>query len=275
LNDAQSTPPPGYCQCGCGRLTGLARENNVAKGWKKGEPLRYIVGHGFTKARLTDSEERARHRQLWEDAGIPYGLCLCGCGEMTTIATARRIDRGRIPGEPHRFVHAHGARRREIYHEENRGYDTPCWIYEGPSTRGGYGRLCDGGGKSRGAHVVMWERTNGPVPRGLHLDHLCTVRACIRPDHLEPVTPAENTRRSRIAKLTHTAVAEIRAQLRRGDDIGALAAEFGVSRRTINDIKAGRSWQEDHGAQHPRTTTAPCEYRRDSAERASGTLGSR
>lgn len=60
------------------------------------------------------------------------------------------------------------------------------------------------------AHVVSWVKVNGPVPKGLTLDHLCHTnsatcpgglicehRRCVRPDHLEPVTQLEQTRRTR------------------------------------------------------------------------------
>lgn len=45
------------------------------------------------------------------------------------------------------------------------------------------------------AHVVAWERVNGPVPEGMELDHLCRRRAC--QVHLELVTRTENERRKR------------------------------------------------------------------------------
>lgn len=51
-------------------------------------------------------------------------------------------------------------------------------------------------GKNRGAHRVAYELLVGPIPAGLQLDHLCRVRDCVAPDHLEPVTNAENIRRS-------------------------------------------------------------------------------
>ena len=55
----------------------------------------------------------------------------------------------------------------------------------------GYGKYAD-----RGAHRVVYEFLVGPIQKGLQLDHLCRVRACVNPAHLEPVTAKENTRRS-------------------------------------------------------------------------------
>lgn len=45
------------------------------------------------------------------------------------------------------------------------------------------------------AHRWAWEYLVGPIPEGLHIDHLCRNPPCVNPDHLEPVTQAENTRR--------------------------------------------------------------------------------
>lgn len=80
---------------------------------------------------------------------------------------------------------------------------TGCWVFMGPVTRiGGYGRIRDGR-KTRMAHVVVYEAMVGPVPEGLQLDHVfdrgCRSKACVNPDHLEPVTTAENQRRNQVA----------------------------------------------------------------------------
>jgi hypothetical protein len=65
--------------------------------------------------------------------------------------------------------------------------NTGCWLWTGAEFRGGYGRL-----GPRLAHRMAYEALVGPVPEGLDLDHLCRVRCCVNPDHLEPVTRREN-----------------------------------------------------------------------------------
>lgn len=69
-----------------------------------------------------------------------------------------------------------------------------CWIWIGYRNRDGYGifRL---NGFSMLSHKVAYQAFVGAVPSGLELDHLCRVRACANPSHLETVTHLENTRR--------------------------------------------------------------------------------
>lgn len=72
-----------------------------------------------------------------------------------------------------------------------------CWIFTGAISTSGYGRV-GLGARSEGlaqAHRVTYEHLVGPIPEGLDIDHLCRVRACVNPAHLEPVTRRENCRR--------------------------------------------------------------------------------
>lgn len=77
-----------------------------------------------------------------------------------------------------------------------------CWEWSGAHDDDGYGqfRLSANGrpGKVIRTHQYTYERLVGPVPTGLELDHLCRNHGCANPDHLEPVTHAENMRRSPI-----------------------------------------------------------------------------
>ena len=71
---------------------------------------------------------------------------------------------------------------------------TGCLLWTG-ALRKGYGEVSVGGNKTREVHQLMYEWFVGPVPEGLELDHLCRVRRCASPAHLEAVTHAENMRR--------------------------------------------------------------------------------
>lgn len=72
---------------------------------------------------------------------------------------------------------------------------TPCQDGPGEVTRLGYVRIWVNG-KRVLAHVHEWQKVNGPVPKGLELDHLCRNRWCRNPNHLEAVTHRENMRRT-------------------------------------------------------------------------------
>lgn len=69
-----------------------------------------------------------------------------------------------------------------------------CWIWKKRLIRG-YGAVA-ADGRDQLAHRWTYEKLVGPIPTGLDLDHLCRQPACVNPAHLEPVTRAENNRRS-------------------------------------------------------------------------------
>ena len=85
-----------------------------------------------------------------------------------------------------------------------------CWLWTGCKHPKGYGRF-GLGTRSEGtiyAHRFAYESEHGPVPQPLQLDHLCRIRHCVRPSHLEPVTSRVNLLRgetvtARNAAKTH------------------------------------------------------------------------
>lgn len=74
-----------------------------------------------------------------------------------------------------------------------------CWDWPGHTTHDGYGRTHVGNGKKYGRRVAThrhaYELLVGPIPTGMHLDHLCRNRRCMNPRHLQPVLPGENNAR--------------------------------------------------------------------------------
>lgn len=79
-------------------------------------------------------------------------------------------------------------------------YVDGCWQWTGTRQSGGYGKWSPHRGQHLLAHRWSYERIRGPIPAGLHLDHLCRITYCVNPWHLEPVTAAENTRRMHAAR---------------------------------------------------------------------------
>ncbi len=66
-----------------------------------------------------------------------------------------------------------------------------CWLWTGTKNHAGYGRFMVDG-RRVGAHRHSYILAKGPIPAGLQIDHLCRVRACVNPDHLEAITQEEN-----------------------------------------------------------------------------------
>lgn len=76
-----------------------------------------------------------------------------------------------------------------------------CWLWiKGALNKYGYAPL-GWQGRNSSAHRIVYELLVGPIPNGLELDHVkekgCTNKHCVNPEHLEPVTHAENMARAR------------------------------------------------------------------------------
>lgn len=92
--------------------------------------------------------------------------------------------------------------------------ESGCWIISGVTDRNSYGRIKTDG-RDLMAHRVAYELHVGPIPPGLVIDHICRNRACVNPDHLEPVTFRTNVLRG----VGPTAVNANKVLCNRGHDL--------------------------------------------------------
>lgn len=186
------------------------------------------------------------YREWWEaNTDVPFGCCWCGCGLRTWVPKYTHKNRGQIQGLPCRYTSGHQSRSRvrknhiepQEFSVEDRGYSSPCWIWQGVYSNTGYGSI---GGN--GAHKVAYEQYNEKVPQGLDLDHLCMQPGCVHPLHMEVVTRAENARRKPGNKLSHDRVRRIRELLNQGSAPKDIARQFGVSANHVRAIRRGDKW---------------------------------
>lgn len=75
-----------------------------------------------------------------------------------------------------------------------------CWLWTGATQSSGYGSFGIDG-KTHLAHRLAYELFIGPIGDGLAINHLCGVKKCVNPDHLEAVTAAENNAHARATGL--------------------------------------------------------------------------
>lgn len=133
-------------------------------------------------------------------------------------------------------------------------FDTPetgCWEWTGARDRDGYG-IFSYARKSMRAPVVALTLDGRTPPKGAYACHHCDNPACVRPSHLYPGSPTDNSRdarkrgrvargeRQHMAKLTDDAVREIRSGGATDEDF---ATRFGVSRSAVTMARIGTTWK--------------------------------
>lgn len=176
------------------------------------------------------------------------GFCACGCGGRTALASKNDRSTNRVKGQPMQFILNHHRRKSHLeYREIDMGNGTPCWVWQRAIGTDGYGGTVDSeSGRAKSAHRHYYEKFVGPIPLGMVVDHICRVRACVNPEHLQIVSNAENVRRGKAASLTWSTVRAIR----KSDGTDAeIAALFGTSRRNVNAIRNGQTWVEAGAAE--------------------------
>jgi hypothetical protein len=160
---------------------------------------------------------------------------------------------------PYKYEVLMGRKATPFWDRVKKAGDGDCWPWMGCRDIKGYGRIWIRG-KDKMTHRVAWELTNGPIPEGICVLHICDNPPCCNLKHLWLGTQQANVRdciskgrfiygwllgeQNLNAKLTEEeAKAIFIAMNRDGKKWQELAEQYGISRREIYSIAEGRCWK--------------------------------
>jgi hypothetical protein len=92
------------CECECGEYTLIAVATDPRWGHIKGEPMRYLHGHG--------ADDQFKRLHFRESRVSEDGLCYCGCGEITPVATRNNHRYGHVKGQHIPYISGHNTGRK-------------------------------------------------------------------------------------------------------------------------------------------------------------------
>jgi plasmid maintenance system antidote protein VapI len=139
--------------------------------------------------------------------------------------------------------------------------DSGCWIWTAATDKDGYGVHSDDNDDYVRAHRFSYQIHKGEIPKGAYVLHNCHNPACVNPDHLRVGTNSDNMidafeegdittemQREKVRELNREQVIEIRNRYQE-EDISQvdLAAEYGVSGPTVNELLNGVTWSDVGG----------------------------
>ena len=132
--------------------------------------------------------------------------------------------------------------------------DSGCWEFVGAVSGSGYGSISIGYKTYTSTHVLAYELTNGPVPKGMVVRHTCNNKICCNPDHLIIGTYQDNKddeilagthikgSRQGQSKLHEDDIPVIRKLISDGFSVNEIAALYAVSGTAIYYIRTKQNW---------------------------------
>jgi len=149
---------------------------------------------GIAKANAARTHCRNGHPYAGENLRVRSGQRIClACARAKWTRDNRAKSAALAPGR----AAAWEQRTLDRFFDNLRAPSLlECWPWTGHIGEDGYG-VFKRRKERKGAHRYAYEFAIGPIPPGLEIDHLCLVRHCVNPLHLEPVTHRENLLRSR------------------------------------------------------------------------------
>jgi hypothetical protein len=147
------------------------------------------------------------------------------------------------------------VKRHADYKREDRGYDTPCWIWQRYAHTRGYGYVTLDG-VSRLAHREYFRRAYNVDITGIDVHHKCHVTLCVNPDHLEAKDRVSHLadHKQEASTLEWEDIRAIRSRAFEG--AAALAREYGVTHQYISLILTNQRWVD--AAYAPASTELTC-----------------